>query len=352
LDLIGDYLTCRPFFSALRKEEKWKDHSFTFAGNQQVKTLAESLDSEVFDDFIWIDRARFINSWGYRLSILKKVRKAGFELVLYPSHTRQFWLESVVRVSGAPGKWTPKAIGQYMSAFEKNLCDPGYSAHLETGGPVLFEFYRNRNFFGHFSKTALEVQKLSDHPSAWATDKNRSDVGLIAVAPGASTPQRQWPVSYFGELISRLAKTGPFQFVVVGGPAEKELGEELLSLLPNVKIENLAGKMTLLQSFEYIKQVHLLISNESGPVHMAATTGTPCVCISQGNHFGRWNPYPQEVAPEIATVYPASFGNVKDNFESLSNLYHNGSTVDVSQIGVDLVFQAAYDLLQRQGFQL
>jgi len=350
LDLIGDYFMCRPFFSALKKDERWEGYSFTFAGNQQVKSLAESLDKDVFEEFIWIDRARFINSWGYRFQVLKKIRQSGFEMVLYPSHTRQFWLESVVRVSGAAQKWTSKGVGHYMSSLEKNLSDPKYTGHLETGGPVLFEFYRNRNFFSHFSSSVFNVKTLQSTPSAWSQSRNQSGAGLIVIAPGASTKNRQWPLSFFSTLLSELDQIGKFEFVVLGGPSEKEAGEWLVSNLPEIKIQNLAGQMSLLQSFEFIQTANLLISNESGPVHMAATTGTPCICISQGNHFGRWNPYPSEVAPEIETVYPPSFGDVEHRYEALSEAYHEGSDVNISEIPVEKVFATARILLQKQGF--
>jgi ADP-heptose:LPS heptosyltransferase len=345
LDLIGDYLMCRPFFSVLRKENRWKDFSFSFAGNQQVKDLAESLDSAVFHEFIWIDRARFINSWGYRFRILRAVRKAGFELVLYPSHTRQYWLESVVRVSGSAKVFTGEAVGHYMSRFEKSWSDHFYTSHISTGQVPLFEFYRNRNFFGHFSEEASRLPGLLDQNHRSGDSHFESGKMVISIAPGASTRNRRWPLRFFGELVHKLSEKRTIEVKILGGPGERALGEELIQMLPGVPIQNLAGKRSLTESMDELRNSHLLISNESSPVHMAATTGTPCIVISQGNHFGRWNPYPKDVAGWICTVYPASFGDVESGYKNLAETYHNGSEEDVAGISVDQVLEAVTRLI-------
>lgn len=348
LDLIGDYLMCRPFFSVLRTEKRWEDFYFSFAGNQQVKELAESMDSTVFDEFIWIDRARFINSWGYRFRILRAVRQAGFEMVFYPSHTRQYWLESVVRVSGSAKVFTGEPVGQYMSRFEKSWTDHFYTSHFSTGQIPLFEFYRNRNFFGRFSEEASCLPGLMDQNRGSRDSPIESGSMVISIAPGASTRNRRWPLSSFGELLLKLSGRRSIEVKILGGPGEKELGEELIQMLPGISVENLAGKRSLTQSLEELRNSHLLISNESSPVHMAATIGTPCVVISQGNHFGRWNPYPEEVASWIQTVYPPSFGDVTAKYDELAARYHDGSEEDVAGIPVDKVLEQALKMIAVQ----
>jgi ADP-heptose:LPS heptosyltransferase len=99
---------------------------------------------------------------------------------------------------------------------------------------------------------------------------------------------------------------------------------------------------------EELQTSDLLISNESSPVHMAATTGTPCIVISQGNHFARWNPYPMDAAGWIRTVYPASFGDVDSQYASLAEKYHNGSEEDVAGISVLQVLNVVKTIVSGQ----
>lgn len=343
LDLIGDYLMTRPFFESLRKDGRWLGYQFYFAGNQQVKDLALSLDKSVFDGFYWIDRSKFINSLGYRFRVLKEIRNQGFEVVLYPSHTRQYWLESVVRVTGASRKYCGQAVGKYMSDYEKYLTDSLYSEMVPTGEGVVFEFYRNRSFFAYFSSYSADVQSLRINS---IQPEKRNETGFtIAFAMGASTPERRWPVAAFARLARKLHEQFAPEFYLLGGKAEGILESGLKTLLPEISFQCLSGKLSISESMQVLGKVDLLISNESAPVHMAATMGTPCVCISQGNHFGRWNPYPSEIAPQIQTVYPPFFGDPSLNVTELTKRYHDGSDVDVSLIPVDQVWRAALAIL-------
>jgi ADP-heptose:LPS heptosyltransferase len=56
----------------------------------------------------------------------------------------------------------------------------------------------------------------------------------------------------------------------------------------------LAGKTSLLDLVEVVRAATLVISNDSSPIHIAAGTVTPSVCILGGGHFGRFLPYTTE----------------------------------------------------------
>lgn len=342
LDLIGDYLMCRPFFQALKEGSEWKEKDWVFAGNQQVRALSEHLDGKVLSSGIWIDRARFINSIGYRYRILKQVREQGFEVAINLSHTRQFWLESLVRVSGAKEAIRSSGTGRYMSPSEEKLSASWYSRVVSSPEDAVFEFYRNRLFFQALSPKAGEVNTFRSAPKPVRPEGPLR----IFLAPGASTVERQWPVEHFTQIIKQLHALTAMEFTLLGGPAEKSLGQQLEEALPGIQVRNQIGKWSLVESLNALGSADLLIANESGPVHMAATSGTACVCISNGNHFGRWNPYPAELAPGIKTVYPASFEPREERFEELVRLYHLRSSISAGEVPVESVFDAAIQLLK------
>ena len=56
----------------------------------------------------------------------------------------------------------------------------------------------------------------------------------------------------------------------------------------SARLENYAGKTTLTGLVSIISRARLLIGNESGPIHLAAALGTPCVSVVGGGHFGRF----------------------------------------------------------------
>lgn len=341
LDLAGDYLMCRPFFNSLKEYSEWNKMPFTFAGNQMLRGLAEELDGNVFSDFIWLDRNRFINSLYYRFHTLADIRRRGFSVLIYPSHTRQYWLESVVRVSGAGHRITASPVGRYMADWELSLSFSWYTKVLETGTEPQFEFYRNRNFFSRLAPEAGNISSMAE-PRYSGIEKKK----LILLAPGASTEERKWPAVNFSLLITQLAAAFPdHTFGLIGSLAENEECRNIIAD-SNVAARNYAGEFNLFQSMNLIAEACLLISNESGPVHMAATTGTACVCISNGNHFSRWNPYPSELAPDIQTCYPSFFGDPEKNREKLIGKYHEYSRIQASEVPFPDVFRAAASSLE------
>lgn len=173
------------------------------------------------------------------------------------------------------------------------------------------------------------------------------DGPYFILAPGASTQNRRWPIEKFAVLSKEVSEWKGWKIVVIGNKQEAEHGDKLKVLLPETEITNLAGRLSLPESMVVVKNATLLISNESAPIHMAATTGTPAICISQGNHFGRWNPYPKTVAPWIETVYPAGFGDITENYQLLVNQFHDGSDWPVSDVEVPEILNLIRRIIQQ-----
>jgi heptosyltransferase-2 len=108
---------------------------------------------------------------------------------------------------------------------------------------------------------------------------------LITLGPGASKPEKQWPVSRFADLGSWLIRTYGARLLVVGGPGEEHLGRTLAQTLGRAVI-NLAGQTTLRQTAALISQSHLFVGNDSGPKHLAAAAGVPVVEITSFPRLG------------------------------------------------------------------
>jgi ADP-heptose:LPS heptosyltransferase len=342
LDLLGDYLMCRPFFASLPKDQPFGETHFVFAGNQMLQDLAPGLDSEVFGEFIWIDRSRFINSISYRFQILAGIRRRGFSTLINPMHTRQYWLESVVRVSGAQRRIGASATGEYMNPMEKALSDSWYSSFIHTGEEPAFEFFRNRSFFAGIAPTATRFHEIREK-KFYGQEKQK----LILLAPGASTEERRWPSPNFSELLKKLTAEFPgFRFGLIGSASEESLCQTIASSAGIENAENYAGKLRIVESLNLLSTASLLIANESGSVHLAATAGTACVCISNGNHFGRWNPYPEILASSVLTCYPESFYPLDEKYPLLLNAYHLRSPLPASLVENERVLLACRQLLR------
>lgn len=100
---------------------------------------------------------------------------------------------------------------------------------------------------------------------------------VVALHPGANHPNRRWPAERFGELAVRLAAEG-FAVVVLGGPTEVDLADEVVASSNGVAV-SLAGRTSIVELPALLERVALLVTNDTGPLHVAAAVGTPTVSV-------------------------------------------------------------------------
>lgn len=117
---------------------------------------------------------------------------------------------------------------------------------------------------------------------------------LIAVHPWTSAPQKQWPVERFRALIGRLARLPEVVVVVIGGGEERAQAAALgLDDMP--RVIDWVGATSLKELAALFQRVRLLVTNDSGPMHLAAAVGARVVALfgtaEAGSHPRRWGPW-------------------------------------------------------------
>jgi heptosyltransferase-1/heptosyltransferase-2 len=106
----------------------------------------------------------------------------------------------------------------------------------------------------------------------------------IVLLPGGRWDNKRWPVEYYIELARKLREIPGLRLVVLGSKDERPLGEAIAAAVPQFCL-NLAGATTLDEMIEWIRLSRLVITNDTGPMHVAAAVGRPVVAI-----FGPTNP--------------------------------------------------------------
>jgi len=129
----------------------------------------------------------------------------------------------------------------------------------------------------------------------WMQENNLKSNEFIAVHPGASDPAKCWPAADFALLIDRLAERYALKIVLIGSSQTVSLAEDILrQARRQSQILNLTGKTSLAQTVSLLRRARLLISNDSGPVHVAAGVGTSVISLfmrdQPGINAGRWRP--------------------------------------------------------------
>lgn len=102
---------------------------------------------------------------------------------------------------------------------------------------------------------------------------------LIACHVSANNGQsKRWPVPYWASLLDRLIREEHAQIVLTGAPGDLPLIEKITRHMHEQPL-NLAGQTSLTQLAALLKRADLLISGDSGPMHMAAAVKTPLIAI-------------------------------------------------------------------------
>ena len=114
---------------------------------------------------------------------------------------------------------------------------------------------------------------------------------LVGLGPGSGRSSTQWPPERFVALGKALLHQ--FEDVVllaIGGAADRALCDRLCAAWGR-RSHNLAGRLSVFGSAAVLSECVTFIGNDSGPTHLAAVVGTPCVAIfSARNPPGDWHP--------------------------------------------------------------
>jgi ADP-heptose:LPS heptosyltransferase len=339
IDSIGDYILFRNFLHETASSEKYKGKKLCLIGNLAWKDLAEKYDNGIIDTFIWFSPEIYKRKYHF----LKSIRQLKATEIINPIQSRTAIDDDIVKYSGAKLKIGTNGDTIRMSPDKKKLQDRIYH-HLHPALPISeFEFLRNRFFFENLLGKSLSLQK-----PVIEQGERKPVAGRIIIFPGAQVDFRKWPADHFAALIDSLQQKYDCQFIICGGPSDKEVARKIMNAVTNTsKVTSLAGNTSLPELIELISNAALLVSNETSAVHISVAVNTPVVCISNGNHFGRFNPYPAEVSDLVYTVYPDdSFYDTK-NYLAYNEKFKMKSDLDIRQIGVERVEQAVALLVNK-----
>ena len=101
----------------------------------------------------------------------------------------------------------------------------------------------------------------------------------VGVNTGSAWPTKRWPAEKWASLIRRLSGEFGTKVLMVGGPGEKDWNAEIERQAGPEHCLNLTGRTTMPELMEAIRPLKVFVSNDSGPMHIAAALGVPAVGI-------------------------------------------------------------------------
>jgi ADP-heptose:LPS heptosyltransferase len=113
---------------------------------------------------------------------------------------------------------------------------------------------------------------------------------FVAFCAGGKQQGHLWPLERFGAVAARVRRETGREIAAIGGPAESAGCEQLLRLAGGGI--SFAGRLSVRGTAQLLRRADLLVTNDTGPMHVAAAVGTPVVAIFASRDFaGRWYPY-------------------------------------------------------------
>ncbi len=148
-------------------------------------------------------------------------------------------------------------------------------------------------------------------------EKASSGELLVGLFPGAGHAGRRWPPERFGELADHLVRNDRVRVIVFAGPEEREIIGQMRPLFPSGTV--FFDRLTIPQLASAQARLTLFVSNDTGPVHIAAAVGTPVIVILD-------RPDPHSFIP-LGDAHQAIFG------------------ASIDAISVEKVYKAAHEQL-------
>ncbi|MCM8819319.1 MAG: glycosyltransferase family 9 protein [Candidatus Omnitrophica bacterium] len=141
----------------------------------------------------------------------------------------------------------------------------------------------DKNIYFHIEeKDSLYVEKILKD---FKVDSNKPIIGFHI----GGMPSRRWPIEYFAKALDIISRKFNCVFVVTGSKDEVTLAKRLKKLT-DVNFIDLIGKLTAGQLASLIKKFRIFVSNDTGPMHLAAVLKVPLVAIFGPGDLTRYNP--------------------------------------------------------------
>lgn len=166
---------------------------------------------------------------------------------------------------------------------------------------------------------------------------------ILAVGPAANWIGKVWPIERFAQTAAQLLdKDGPLaggRLVILGGPEDTRMVEELRMASARGRTIDLTGKVDLLTAYACLKRASLFIGNDSGLMHIAAAAGCPTVGLFGPSDERRYGPWGDKA---VAVRGPRGFEQFQAVDPELSQAIRH-----MSDLPVATVLRAAKALLAR-----
>lgn len=294
---LGDVVQSLPILPVLR--QRFPESHISWVINRELSDLLTG--NSCLDELIPFDRKGGVSAWW---KLLKRLRRAQFDLVID--------LQGLLRTGIMTlATRAPIRIGLQTAREGSHLACHELLRDSSNQVPAYRRTWRLAEELGLGELRPHTEIVIPDYDRQWARQLRASLQGpLLVIQPGARWQTKQWPIRHYAEVARRAMKELGLSAIIIGSPGEYAAAQELLELVkhsaPRGEILSLAGQTTIKQLAVLIQHADLVLSNDSGPLHLAAGLGTPVVGVFTCTSPIRSGPAPAPLRRMVATQLPCA----------------------------------------------
>jgi ADP-heptose:LPS heptosyltransferase len=328
-DHIGDYIVFRNFIEEIRNIKNYKNCKITCLLNQRVKDIAIFLDKKIVDEFIFIELEKYIiGDWYYHRK--NQELNVSYDIVINAMLAHFDKVEETIANLNSNKKYLlyEKMYDQkeyFMKTYSNN-----YSQIINVSD-ILFEYDKFKtSFFKIFNQKMASISpkiKLKNIEKY----KISYDFDYILFFIGSDSDYRKWNIYKYSKLIKFIIDCTPYHVVLTGANLEYDDSMIIEQNVQNNKFHNLVSQTSLIDMLYLLDKSKIVISNETGTAHMSVALEKYTLVVSNGNHFGKFTPYPKEYTDKYYSIYPFDINN-KDDFNFYLKKYYTNSKLDINKI--------------------
>ncbi len=285
---LGDIVLALPALTALRRS--FPNSRISWLVRPEFAALLENHPH--LDEIIPFDRKFLGKAWfhpgafGALVSLIRRLRNGRFDAVF--DFQGLFRTASLAWLSGCKKRFGRAGAREFAHIFYTDKISQGMdSTHLVDYYLEIIRTAGARDIGVEF--VLPEEPAAAESIDKLLTSHETAHNNYAVLVPGSAHQDKCWPTERFAELADKIAEQFGLSMVATGTGPEAPVVERL-SRQSNVPITNLAGQTSLSELMALLGDAKLVVSNDTGPGHIAAASGVPLVLM-----FGRSNPV--RVAP-------------------------------------------------------
>ncbi|WP_319526232.1 lipopolysaccharide heptosyltransferase I [uncultured Desulfosarcina sp.] len=284
LSAIGDVIHTLPALNAIRQH--YPDAHITWLVEEAAADLV--IGHQALDRVIVSGRKRWIaqlKSSSRKQAIAeirafwRDLRDTHYDIIIdFQSLLKSGMLVRLARGTRRIGFDKGMQHQEYSYLFLNERVPPvDMEVHALTRGLMLLEAIgiHTREAVYHVPVSENDRRRVNDLLRDQGIDGSRK---LVAINPVALWETKLWRNERFAELAGRLIRDDRVDVVFTGGPDDRRVVADIQDMMTE-PATSLAGKTSLTQLAELYRQSEVLITTDTGPMHLAAAVGTPVVAL-------------------------------------------------------------------------